>query len=80
MFVWCAKRVPPPCRDVEESLREVASRYLVSDIREGVVLNIAPLHELVPWKEVKIDWDQILGREYEWSSIDRQLRDKGLVK
>ncbi len=47
---------------------------------DGVVLNIAPLHELVPWKEVKNYWEELLEGKYEWSSIGKQLRQKGLVR
>ena len=42
--------------------------------------NIAPLHELVPWNEPKSYWQELLKGEYEWSSIGKQLRQKGLVK
>jgi hypothetical protein len=45
-----------------------------------VVLNFAPLRELVPWKEAKSYWVELLKGEYEWSSIARRLRAKGLVK
>ena len=45
-----------------------------------VLLNIAPLYELVPWKEAKSYWDELLEGKYEWSSIGKQLRQKGLVK
>jgi hypothetical protein len=45
-----------------------------------VNLNIAPLHELVPWKEARKHWDELLAGKYEWSSIGKQLRAKGLVE
>jgi hypothetical protein len=67
-------------RDFEDKLHRAANLHLVPDLNDGVVLNIAPLWELVPWKEAKKYWDELLKGEYEWSSIGKQLRRKGLVK
>lgn len=66
-------------RDFEDKLRRTANLHLEPDLNDGVVLNIAPLHELVPWKEAKNYWDELLEGKYEWSSITKQLRKKGLV-
>jgi hypothetical protein len=67
-------------RDFEDKLRRAANLHLVPDLNDGVVLNIAPLWELVPWKEAKNYWEELLEGKYEWSSIGKQLRQKGLVK
>ena len=67
-------------RDFEDKLRRAAELRLDPDLNDGVVLNIAPLHELVPWKEAKKHWDKLTAGEYEWSSIGKQLREKGLVE
>ncbi|MGA8616438.1 MAG: hypothetical protein WB760_33035, partial [Xanthobacteraceae bacterium] len=67
-------------RDFEHKLRRAANLHLEPDLNDGVVLNIAPLWELVPWKEPKNYWDELLKGEYEWSSLGMQLRQKGLVK
>jgi hypothetical protein len=67
-------------RDFEDKLRRAANLHLEPDLNHGVVLNIAPLRELVPWKEAKNYWDELLEGKYEWSSIGKQLRQKGLVK
>jgi hypothetical protein len=67
-------------RDFEEKLRSAANLHLDPDLNDGVVLNIAPLRELVPWKEAKAYWDDLMDGKYEWSSIGKQLREKRLVK
>jgi hypothetical protein len=67
-------------RDFETRLRRVADLHLVPDLNDGVVLNIAPLWDVVPWKEAKKYWDELLKGKYEWSSIGTQLRAKGMVK
>ena len=66
-------------RDFEEKLRRVANLHLDPDLNDGVVLNIAPLWELVPWKEAKRYWDELRDGKYEWSSIGKQLRQKGIA-
>ena len=67
-------------RDFEDKLRRAANLHLDPDLNDGVVLNIGPLRELVPWKEAKSYWDDLMDGKYEWSSIAKQLRAKGLVK
>ncbi len=67
-------------RGFEDKLRRVAELHLEPDRNDGVIFNISPLHELVPWKEAKKYWDELLEGKYEWSSIGQQLRQKGLVK
>lgn len=67
-------------RDFEDKLRRAANLHLQPDLNDGVVLNIAPLHELVPWNEAQSYWEELLKGEYAWSSIAKQLRQKGLVK
>ena len=66
-------------REFRDRLQRAAGLYLRPDLNDGVVLNIAPLHELVPWKEAKSKWDDLLSGKYEWSSTSKQLREKGLV-
>jgi len=66
--------------DFKERLEKVAALGLDPDLNDGVILNIAPLRELVPWKEPKQYWDDLLAGKYEWSTIGKQLREKGLVR
>lgn len=50
------------------------------DLNDGVVLTIAPLWELVPWKLAKDYWEELLEGKYEWSSMGKLLRKKGLIE
>jgi hypothetical protein len=66
--------------DFRDKLRRAADLGLEPDLNDGVVLNIAPLWELVPWGEAKKYWEELLEGKYEWSSIGKQLWLKGMVK
>jgi hypothetical protein len=66
--------------DFKDKLRRAADLHLTPDLNDGVVLNITPLWELVPWKEAQKYWDELLEGKHEWSSIGRQLREKGIVR
>ncbi len=67
-------------QDFHDALERAANLNLDPDLNDGVVLNIAPLHELVPWGEAQKYWDELLKGEYEWSTISQQLHERGLVK
>ena len=60
-------------RDFEEKLRRVANLHLDFDLNDGVILNIAPLWELVPWKKPKKYWQELQEGKYDWSHIAYQL-------
>ncbi|MBE9015171.1 hypothetical protein IQ272_03210 [Chroococcidiopsidales cyanobacterium LEGE 13417] len=54
-------------QDFQDKLRRVANLNLEPDLNDGVVLNIAPLWELVPWNEAKKYWLELTANKYEWS-------------
>lgn len=60
-------------RDFADKLRRVADLHLEPDLNDGVILNIAPLWELVPWKEAKKYWEALQEGKYDWSHIAYQL-------
>lgn len=60
-------------KDFEERLRRAANLRLDFDLNDGVVLNMAPLWELVPWNEPKKYWEDLQEGKYDWSHIAYQL-------
>lgn len=65
--------------DFVEKLERAANLDLIPEHDDGVVLTIAPLRELVPWNEPKKYWDELIEGKYEWSSIGKQLAEKGQI-
>jgi len=60
-------------RDFADKLSRVANLHLEPDLNDGVILNIAPLWELVPWKEARKYWEALQEGKYDWSHIAYQL-------
>jgi hypothetical protein len=66
--------------DFRKRLDAVALLNLPPDLNDGVVISIAPLWELVPWKETQKTWEKLVAGEYPWSTMAKQMRERGLVK
>lgn len=60
-------------QDFRDKLRRAADLRIAPDLNDGVVLNIAPLWKLVPWKEAKHYWEALQEGKYDWSHIAYQL-------
>ncbi len=63
-------------REFRERLARVADLHLVPNLDDGVVLNAAPFHELMPWPEAARYWRDLLQGKYDWSDIAGQIRER----
>jgi len=66
--------------DFRNRLDRVALLNLPPDLNDGVLIGIAPLWELAPWKEAQKTWEKLIAGEYPWSTMAQRMRERGLVK
>jgi hypothetical protein len=55
-------------REFSNQLKEIVTRGYTPHIDDGVLINAAPLHPLLPsWPEARKAWKELENGEYEWS-------------
>ncbi len=74
------QKVVAEVTDFRNRLDRIALLNLPPDLNDGVVIGIAPLWELVPWKEAQKTWEKLVRGEYGWSTMAQQMRERGLIK
>jgi len=79
-----ARRLEKAAEDEEAFLQEVyalrselqrlADWGYDPDLNDGVIINIAALHRLVPWNEAGRMWDELEQGKYEWSTMAQHMK------
>lgn len=55
-------------REFSKRIKEITDRGYTPHIDDGVLLNAAPLHPLLPsWPDTKTAWDELEDEQYEWA-------------
>lgn len=60
----------------KEQLAGVAGSGFDPDLNDGVVLNAAPFHEVMPWPEAKKYWKDLQAGKYAWSTVAQKVIKK----
>ncbi len=60
-----------------ERLQTVAERHITPSLDDGVLLNAAPYHELLPWPEAARAWQDLRAGRYPWAHIAPQIPARG---
>jgi hypothetical protein len=55
--------------DFQKKVRATLERGYDPDIDDGVILNIAPVHELIPWSEPKKYREELEKGRYDWAHL-----------
>jgi hypothetical protein len=66
--------------DFRNELERLALLRLSPDFNDGVLISIAPLHTLTPWKEAGKMWTELSQGKYPWSSMGQRMRERGLIE
>ncbi len=63
-------------QDFYEELKAVADLNIVPSLDDGVLLNAAPYHELLPWPDAVRAWRELQDGKYPWSGIAKFARKR----
>lgn len=55
-------------KEFRKTLEKIAQKYN-PNFDDGVILNMAPLHELIPWKEPAKYWKELEEGKYDWAHL-----------
>ncbi len=63
-------------REFRRRLVTVAELHLQPDLDDGVCLNAAPLHDLMPWQESGRYWKELLQGKHPWSRVGARIHER----
>ncbi|APB32593.1 hypothetical protein GlitD10_0289 [Gloeomargarita lithophora Alchichica-D10] len=61
-------------QDFMNTLRRIANYNLTPELNDGISLTIAPLYELMSFRDARRYWHELSEGKHTWSSVSQQLR------
>jgi len=58
----------------KQNIQEVIDTGFKPDIDDGVILNMAPLYKLIPWKEPEKYYKDLQMGRYEWANVSKYFK------
>lgn len=55
--------------DFQAKVKAIADKGYDPDIDDGVILNMAPLYEIIPWTEPKKFWKELQDGKFDWAHM-----------
>jgi hypothetical protein len=56
-------------KEFRDTMEKIAQSGYDPDFDDGVILNMAPLHKVIPWKEPAKYWKELEAGDYDWAHI-----------
>lgn len=63
----------------KNDVQEVIDTGFKPDIDDGVILNMAPLCKLIPWKEPEKYYKELQKGKYEWAHVSQYFVKEKMV-
>jgi len=63
-------------KEFKSNILEIIDSGYQTDIDDGVILNMAPLYKIIPWKEPEKFYNELKEGKYQWSSMSKIIFKK----
>lgn len=67
-------------QEFKSSLLKILELGYEPQIEDGIIVNIAPFKEVIPWREVQKYWNELESGNYDWSKMALKMWPERVIK